>query len=124
MDGTASALAPASKVSATTGRVVGMAVQSFPASQPVTGAAPADAGLVPDGRAEDVPGGLVADGALVGGLVAGRREGVIVAGAVASDVGRAPGCVPGDGAPPPQAATPASTAPAAASRIISNGLIP
>ena len=95
----------------------------LPASQPVTCAASADAGLVPDGRAEDVPSGLVADGAVVGGLVAGGREGVIVAGAVASDVGRAPGRVPGDGAPP-QAATPANTAPSAASRIISTDLIP
>jgi hypothetical protein len=62
MAGTASALAPASKVSATTRRLVGMTVQSWPASRPVTGRVPgaalvAGAGALPEGT-----GRLVADG--------------------------------------------------------------
>ena len=117
-------MAPASKVSATTRRVVGMAVQSFPASRPVTAAGPGDAALVPDGEADGLPGGAVAGGVLGFGVAAGERKGVTVASPGLADVGRAPGYVPGDGAPPPQAATPASTAPAAASRIISTDLIP
>ena len=59
IEATPSALAPASKVSATTCREVGIEVQSFPASQPVTGRVPGDAGLVADGRGDGVAGGAV-----------------------------------------------------------------
>src|SRR5512142_2814751 len=108
MDGTASALAPASKVSATTRRVVGMTVQSFPASQPVTGRVPGGARLVPGG-ARLVPGG---EGLVAGGRAEGAAGGTVLAGvAPGADV-------------PPQAASAATAAPSKASRVISRVLMP
>jgi len=52
-----------------------------------------------------------------GEVVAGERVGDTVAGREAADVGRVPGCAPGDGAPP-QAARPTTAAPATASCVI------
>ena len=72
MDGTASALAPASKVSAITRLVVGMTVQSLPASQPVTGRVPGDAGLVADGRGDGVAGGTALAGVPRGEVTGGE----------------------------------------------------
>jgi hypothetical protein len=116
MDGTASALAPASNVSATTRRLVGMTVQSFPASQPVTGRVPGAAGLVA------CVAGLVAVAAgLVTGLVAGGlgedRAGELAADGEAAGVACLPGCVP------PQAARPVAMAAARANRVISSVLM-
>ena len=120
MDGTASALAPASKVSATTRRVVGMTVQSFPASQPVTGRVPGDAGLGADGRGDGVAGGTVLAGVPRGEVTGAEAGGADVPGAGVVPV---PFCAPGEGAPP-QAASAVTAAPATASRVISQVLMP
>ena len=95
-----------------------MTVQSFPASQPVTGCAPGDAGLVPDGRGEGLAGGAVPVGAPRGEVTGGEAEGAAVVSAGAAVVVPVPGCVPGDRAPP-QAARPTTTPPATARRVIS-----
>ena len=115
MDGTASALAPASKVSATTRLVVGMTVQSLPASPPVTGRVPGDAGLVADGRG---------DGGTVPGVSRGEVRGGVAEGAATLGAGvvPVPWCAPGEGVPP-QAASAVTAAPATASRVISEVLI-
>jgi hypothetical protein len=98
-----------------------MAVQSVPASRPVTAAGPGDAGLVPDGGAGGVAGGAVAGG-VSGFVVAGRGlEGVTVAGPGLGDVGWGVGCAPGGA--PLHAARPAITAPAMASRVTSKVFI-
>jgi hypothetical protein len=115
MDGMASALAPASKVSATTRRVVGMTVQSFPASQPVTGRVPGDAGLVADRRGDGVAGGTVPAGVPRGEVTGGEADG-------AAEVVPVPGWTPGEGVPP-QAASAVTAAPATASRVISEVLM-
>jgi hypothetical protein len=94
-----------------------MAVQSFPASRPVTAAGPGDAGLVPDGGAEGLAGGAVAGGVPGFVVAGGGLEGVTVAGPGLGDVGWDVGCAPGGVAP--HAARPAITAPAMASRVTS-----
>jgi hypothetical protein len=90
-----------------------MAVQSFPASRPVTAARPGDAGLVPDGGAEGLAGGAVVGGVPGFVVAGGGLEGVTVAGPGLADVGWEAGCAP------PHAARPAITAPAMASRVTS-----
>jgi hypothetical protein len=65
-----------------------------------------------------VPGGDVTGGVPGGEVTGADAEGVALAGPAADDVGRAPGCAAGDG-PPPHAARPATTAPTAATRVIS-----
>jgi hypothetical protein len=113
-------LAPASKVSATTRWVVGMTVQSVPASQPVTGRVPGDAGLGADGRGDGVAGGTVLAGVPRGEVTGAEAGGADVPGAGVVPV---PGCAPGEGAPL-QAASAVTAAPATASRVISQVLMP
>ena len=96
-----------------------MEVQSFPASQPVTGRVPGDAGLVEDGRGEGVAGGAVLAGVPRGEVTGGEAGGADVLGAGVAPV---PCCAPGEGVPP-QAASAVTATPATASRAISEVLM-
>ena len=85
----------------------------------MTGRVPGDAGLVEDGRGEGVAGGAVLAG-VPRGEVTGEAGGADVLGAGVAPV---PCCAPGEGVPP-QAASAVTAAPATASRVISEVLMP
>ena len=119
IDGTPLALAPASKVSATTGRLVGMTVQSFPEA--------AGYGRVPgppgggcrgatSGRGRRVPGD---DGGVAGTVAGGRDVGLDTDGAAVGVTGVVAPClgvVCLTDCAPPQAARPTTAAAATARR--------
>src|ERR1019366_3585952 len=115
IEATASSLAPASNVSATTLRVAGVYVQSVPASQAGNAIVPGDTGCKLGGA------GGAAPGADAGVDPVGRACPDVAGGGVA-DVCPAPGCggaeVPRPGAVPPHAARTPRRMPVMASRDV------